>query len=193
MNQLPRAAGDHHVENLACELRKDISELHHLHDLASTTLCQAVLSERREAIEAALDVGVGAWRVGRFRSGRHDAASEERAPGVTKSGTSQASLCIEPPGDAGRFNPNTWPWPDSDTELPADCWRSLHGPVRQIPRYPYDSKVAQLLLEQRKPVVLTHAPLVSPAAGKWTLSFLRANLRDDQCTVYKAPRLCPWP
>ena len=62
----------------------------------------------------------------------------------------------------GGWDPDGWPLASSDA-LPAACWRSSHVPIRQIPRCPFGSKAAATLLEERKPVVLTHAPLVRTA------------------------------
>ena len=92
-----------------------------------------------------------------------------------------------PPMDAppGGFEPEQWPAAPTDA-LDAECWRSANEPIRQIPRCPYGSKAAKLLMEQKKPVVLTHAPLVASAAGKWDMDYLTANLRDLPCTVYSS-------
>lgn len=86
----------------------------------------------------------------------------------------------EPPGG---LDPDGWPLA-SDAGLPADAWRSAHAPIRAVPRCPYGSKAARTLMEHRKPVILTGAPIVRSAAGKWDLPFLSSNLADVACTVY---------
>lgn len=81
-------------------------------------------------------------------------------------------------------------WPEA-APLPADLpdglwWQPPRVPLRQIPRCAVGSPLAKQLLLSRKPVVLTHGPLVGSAAGKWTLDYLRANLAGLDCVVYRS-------
>ena len=84
----------------------------------------------------------------------------------------------------GGLDLHAWPLA-TDTDLPPECWRATQTqPMRQVPRCPYGSKAARTLLEQRKPVILTHRQPAASAAGKWKLDYRGYKSPRRPCTVY---------
>ena len=184
------------------ELKTDAEELRELVASASTAAIQTLLRENAAAIDTALadetgaagdDEGVDAAKAAPSKKNFDGPALAPSAPPLSttpadkpmKTAYRSSSVKAAPPMEKppGGFDPEGWPVASSDG-LPPECWRSSHLPARQVPRCPYYSKAARVLLDQRKPVILTHSPLVTTATGKWRLDYLRGNLRDVACTVY---------
>jgi hypoxia-inducible factor 1-alpha inhibitor (HIF hydroxylase) len=188
------------ISGIEHDLEEDAAELRKLASLAGTDVVQQLLCKQVESIEAVLRVASAHADDGAVADDEGDGATaqdekgaaapppEQKAPPKAAPTPAAASTASPKPAATdtpleAELDPARWPLA-TDADLTVECWRSSHEPHRQIPRCKYGSKAARQLMEQRKPVVLTHAPLVASAAGKWDLAFLRRNLRGVPCTVY---------
>ena len=190
------------------ELRLDAAELQSLLTQSTTQEVSALLQQQLAAINSALATADAATHVpaplpapidvseadGKGTSISQDVTGKKKQPvtaappapapaAATKppAGTKPLDTAVDAPSAA--LDPNSWPIA-SDTSLPAEAWRSAHLPIRAVPRCPYGSKAARTLMEQRKPVVLTDAPVVKSAVGKWDVAYLQKNLTGVPCTVF---------
>ena len=186
------------VAALEEELRKDAAELRALSAEASTDEVKSLLSRQEAMIETALsrkeDV-VGVEEPAAKAEKKQPDKKPQPAPSPPPPKPAAAAKPTMPPlvttpkipsmdSPPGGLDPHAWPLA-TDTDLPPECWRATQTqPMRQVPRCPYGSKAARTLLEQRKPVILTHSPVVASAAGKWKLDYLSSNLKEVPCTVY---------
>ena len=211
LGRVARAALARTIEGIEAELKEDIVELRQLVALSETQTVGDALREQVAAIEAALASTAAEPASGASVSGKgggtaaavqpppkpapapaQKSAPAPPAPAATAAPSGPPPLDTRPRAppaptlDAprGGFDPHAWPEVTSTEHLLDDCFRSAHEPMREVPRCPFGSKAAKALMEQRKPVILTHHKLVSPAVGKWSLDFLCSNMAGQPCTVY---------
>ena len=189
------------LDGIEKELQSDLDELRQLQGSAQSDAVQRLLRENADAIESSLtssDSAADADDEDEPSSSPNKTSVAAAAPALAKPTPTKSAPAKPAPATAstvsnptatsattppGGFEPAEWPIASTEG-LPADCWRSSHQPLRQVPRCAHGSKAAMALMEQRKPVIITQSPLVAKVAGKWRLDYLRANLSDVPCTVY---------
>ncbi|KAL1508642.1 hypothetical protein AB1Y20_004738 [Prymnesium parvum] len=174
------------LEELTRELQLDVDELRTLEARAATSEVRAMLKKEIAELSPHLE-GAEATAKGTPADG---AAADSIPAAEGKAG--MAPLITqprEPPKPsappAGVLDPLRWS-PSDCASLPAECWRPSDGTMRQVPRCAHDSAEARQLMAEGKPVVLTHAPLVASATGKWDLDYLVSNLGEQECTVFQS-------
>jgi hypoxia-inducible factor 1-alpha inhibitor (HIF hydroxylase) len=107
-------------------------------------------------------------------------APKGSTPATKKRSCSKPPKMEEPPGGLDPAN-----WPELKRgDLPEHCFQFPHGPHREVPRCPWQSRAAWQLMEQRKPVILTHCPIAWPAVDTWDMEYLSAEMGEMPCTVY---------
>lgn len=176
------------IAHLEAELLEDRVELQCLLVHSATQIACTELRARLHAIEPCKAVVHTTTPVHQFPVRSACAASKLSPPKALPSSASTHATLTTKPSLAG-FVPEEWPLvaEAEATNLPSLCWRpGTLGElaVRAIPRSPYGSALARTLMKQRKPVILTHAPAVASAAGKWSLEYICRNLADVKCTVF---------
>jgi hypoxia-inducible factor 1-alpha inhibitor (HIF hydroxylase) len=185
------------ITGIELQLKADADELRQLLSLSETEEMRHALGEQLSAIEVALSPPPAA-----LTPPPPAPAPASKPPPKPSPAPKPSTAATVPPLDTrkrpppapaldtppGGFDPHAWPEvPSAAEHLPADCFRSVHcAPMRSVPRCPFGSKAARALLEQRKPVILTHHTLVGGAASKWTLDYLCQQMHGLPCTVYSS-------
>ena len=197
LGPVARNALNEAITGIELQLKADADELRQLLSLSETEEMRHALGEQLSAIEVALSPPPAAL------TPPPPAPAPASKPPPKPSPTPKPSTAATvppldtrkrpPPAPAldtppGGFDPHAWPEvPSAAEHLPADCFRSVHcAPMRSVPRCPFGSKAARALLEQRKPVILTHHTLIGGAASKWTLDYLCQQMHGLPCTVYSS-------